>query len=236
MNGFSRKSRSVLALRAGAAGLLALTAAGCADLRRSVSLPPVNPESPVAGVVGPASRLSYDVPRLSDVPPLPKNVPDAGTVKLGVVSMIRCRGGLERFPLIHPPLTGGTAQFAANARDVVQENPADVPSADSAARSDQFAAGLRAEVAPPAALASGAPLSADQSRPPSAPSAAPHSAPKPGRRAPPPRPAPAAAPSPPVQAAAAPAAPAAPAQVVQSNAAPPGLPAPLPDPLLARCT
>ncbi len=233
MNRLSRKSR--LALRAGAGGLLALAGAGCADLRRSVTLPPVNPESPVAGVVGPASRLSYDAPRLSDVPPLPKNVPDAGTVKQGVVSMVRCRGGLERYPLTHPPLTGGTAQFAADARDVVQENPADVPPADSAARSDQFAAGLRAEAAPPAALASGAPLSADQSRPPTAPGAAPHPAPRAARHPPPARSS-ASPPPAPVQAAAAPAAPAAPAQVVQSNAAPPELPAPLPDPVLARCT
>ena len=238
MNGFSRRSHKTLARRVTGALAIAVVLGGCADVRRSITLPPVNPESPVAGVVGPASRLSYATPRLRDVPPLPKNVASAETVKAGVVSLVRCRGGLERFPLTHPPLSRGTEQFAANARDVAQVNPADVPPPDSAARTDAFAAGLRAAVEPPAAIPSGPPLSADQSRPATG-AAPPHAAAParpPRRRAAAPKPAvapPPAASSPAaVQTAAAPAVP---ARVVETNAAPP-LPAPLPDPLLARCT
>ncbi len=236
MNGFSRLSDKAMPLRAPAAVLgLALTLGGCADLRRSVSLPPVNPESPVAAIVGPASRLDYDTPRLTDVPPLPKNVPPAATVKVGVLSLVRCRGGLNHYGVTHPPLSAGTAQFAANARDVAQVNPADVPPADSAARTDAFAAELRAAVAPPAAIASGPAPTADQGRPPTG-APAPHvAAPaKPSRRAAAPSPvvaSPAASPAP-VQTAAAPAAS---SRVVESDTAAPPLPAPLPDPLLARC-
>ena len=232
MNRFSRRNDKVRCLPVAGALASALTLGGCADLRRSVSLPPVNPESPVAGIVAPAARLDYDVPRLSDVPPLPKNVPDAGSVKLGVVSMVRCRGGLERFPITHPPLSGGTVEFAAAERDVAQVNPADVPPPDSAARSDAFAASLRAEVAPPPAIASGSALNADQSRPPAPP------APHPAVPARPPRHAAAskAAPPPPQPAVQTAAAPAVPARVVETDVTPPPLPAPLPDPLLARCT
>ncbi|WP_174299757.1 hypothetical protein [Caulobacter sp. S45] len=185
----------------------------------------------MAGIVEPASKLDYVIPRLDDVPPLPKNVPDAGTVKVGVVSLVRCRGGLERFPLIHPPLSSGTAQFATAERDAAQVNPADVPSPESAARTDAFAAGLRAEVAPPAAISSGAPLSADQSRPPVAATPGAPSRPRQPRRA-----AARQAAVPPVSSAQATAAPSEPARAVETTGAPPPLPAPLPDPLLARCT
>ena len=242
MNGLTRLSHKILARRVTGALAIAVALGGCADLRRAATLPPVNPESPVAAVVGPASRGSYATPRLTDVPPLPKNVASADTVKAGVLSLVRCRGGLERFPVTHPPLSRGTEQFAANARDVAQVNPADVPPPDSAARTDAFAAGLRAAVEPPAAIPSGPPLAADQSRPPTdAPpphAAAPARAPRRRAAAPKPAAAPSAASSPaapPPAAVQTAAAPAAPARVVETNAAPP-LPPPLPDPLLARCT
>ena len=149
MIGFYRPSRPSRLLRmAWAAGLASLLC-GCADLRRSVSLPPTNPESPVAATVSAAARRSYPIPRLTDVPPTPRNVPVAAQVKLGVVSMVRCRGGLDRYPATHPPLSGAPEQFAAAARDAAEVNASDVPPPNSAARADAAAADLRAFAAPP---------------------------------------------------------------------------------------
>jgi len=216
--------------------LLAAAAAsslsGCADLRRSASLPPVNRESPVAPQVAAAARRQHDVPRLMDVPPPPKDVPTAAEVKVGVVSMVRCRGGVESFAVTHPQFASGTASFAADLREAAQVNPADVPPPDSAERSESEAAELRAFASPPAAIASGpAPTPADAQPPAPAPAPPPNA--RPGRPTGHPAVAAASAPAAPVQAPPSPPV-AAPLQAVAPP--PPPLPAPLPDPLLARCS
>jgi hypothetical protein len=87
-------------------------------------------------------------------------------VKLGVIGMIRCRGGVERFAATHPPLSAGAVQFAQNAREVAMVNPADVPAPDSAARAEAEAAQLRAFAAPPAAIANGPAPTPEQGKPP----------------------------------------------------------------------
>ena len=215
-----------------AAGVSASALAGCADLRRSVSLPPVNPESPVAAQVRAAAPLRYDTPRLGDVPPVPKNVPTAPALKASVVAMVRCRRGVAGFAPAHPALSSGPEQFAASARDVAQVNPADVPPADSATLSATEADQLRAYASPPAAIASGPPPTPDQGKPGGpGPAAAPaRPAAHPRRAAATPRPA-----SAPPSAALAATAPAPPPSVQASDTTPP-LPPPAPDPLLARCT
>lgn len=238
MNGGGRALRKfyVALLLAGPAAL-----AGCADVRRSVSLPPVNPESPVAGQVSAAAPLRYDTPRLLDVPPSPRNVPEPGVVKAGVLTMVRCRRSVASYAPSHPALSAGAEQFAFNAREVAEVDPADVPPPDSSARTEDAAAKLRAYAAPPAALASGPPPDPDVAKPGGPPSTQPPPAAKPARRAPRP-PARTAAATPPASAGPAPSAPAAEApsaaaatQAATVGTAPP-FPLPRPDPLLARCT
>ena len=212
-------------------GLAALALCGCADVARVIAPPPVNPESPVAAQVQSASRRSYDVPRLIDVPPKPLNVPGAPTVKGEVIATVRCRNGVTGFALTHPPLSAATEQFASNERDLADINPADVPPPDSVQRSDAESAALRAYAAPPAALASGPPPTPAQAQPPVAAAPAPHASHRAAqaRRAPPPA-ATVASPAAVVQPAAAAVA------ATESDGPIPPFPAPLPDPLLARCT
>jgi hypothetical protein len=236
MNGGSGPLKIVRLGGLALAGAAAL--AGCADFRRSLSPPPVNPESPVAAQVRAGAPLDYETPRLQDVPPVPRNVPQAPVVKGDVLGMIRCRRGVASYAVTHPQLTHGAEQFADTAREIAEVNPADVPPPDSAARSEAAAQQLRAYAAPPAALASGpAPTPAEaQPNPP----AAPHPGPAPSRRgsapsrtAQAPAPVSHAAPAAGPPSAAAAAVGAAPVQA--ADAAPP-LPPPGPDPLLAHCT
>ena len=212
-----------------AAGVTAAALAGCADLRRAVTLPPVNPESPVAAQVRAAAPLRYDTPRLGDVPPVPKNVPTAPALKASVVAMVRCRRSVAGFAPAHPALSSGPEQFAASARDTAQVNPADVPPTDSATLSEGEAAQLRSYASPPAAIASGPAPTADEAKPGGpGPAPAPSRAPVHPHRAaavphsgPPPAAAPAAAP---------------PSTSLQAGDTPAPLPPPGPDPLLSRCT
>ncbi len=243
MNGFSAPFHR-LSAAGGLTAVAALTLAmsGCADLHRATSFSPVNPESPVAAQVAGAARGNYPVPRLRDVPPVPKNVPTAASVKLGVVSMVRCRGGVDRYAITHPPLSGGAEQFASNQRDLAQVNAADVPPPESAALSEADAARLREFAAPPSAIASGPPPTPSQAKPPVASVPAARPAQRPARHAAaarPPKPSPAlVAPSPPPapRPAVAAVSASAPAGAVTTPADAPPLPAPLPDPLLARCS
>ena len=217
---FSRPQRA-----AGLLLVLTLTGAGgCADLRRATSLPPVNPESPVAPAVEAAAPRSYPLPRLSDVPPAPRNVATAATVKAGVLNIVRCRVAIRSFAPAHPPLSHGSDTFAADARDVAQINPADVPPPNSAALSEDLAARLRAFAAPPEAIGAGPPPTSDAIGPPVA-EHVPEVAHRPtgGRtvsaaQAPPPAPVPVRS-----------------VQVAAPMTPVPDLPAPGPDPLLSRC-
>ena len=138
---------------------------GCADLRRAVTLPPVNPESPVAGRVAELSTKTFPRPRLRDVPPVPKNIPSAPTVKQGVIQMVGCRHAIVSYGVTHPQLNHDSVANADRLLAVAQVNPADVPPADSAARSEDLAARLRAFAAPPGAIKSGPAPTPAQAKP-----------------------------------------------------------------------
>ncbi len=214
------------------AGLVLLVATsagvgGCADVRRAVSLPPVNPESPVAGKVEQISKETFPRPRLRDVPPLPKNVPPAPVIKLGVAQMVGCRTSILSYAPAHPQFSSGADAYAGDLRAIAQaNNPANTPPPDAAAKSEDLAGRLRQFAAPPTPIASGAPPTPEMGKPPVEPA--------PGAAPPVP-----AAPPPPGQAAAAPA----PTSPFATNPTrevegplPPELPKPGPDPLLERCT
>jgi hypothetical protein len=205
---------------------------GCADVRRAVSLPPVNPESPVAAKVETTARQTFPRPRLRDVPPLPKNVPPAGVIKTGVAKMVGCRTSILSYAPAHPPLSSGADAYAGELREIAQaDRPENAPPSDAAAKSEDLASRLRQFAAPPAPIASGAPLTADMGKPP--PEGAPPGLAPPVPAAPPPPGATAPGAAPAGLQAAAPARGG--AQVIEGPP-PPDLPKPGHDPLLERCT
>jgi hypothetical protein len=201
---------------------------GCADVHRAVSLPPVNPESPVAGKVEAIAKETFPRPRLRDVPPLPKNVPPAPVVKTSVAQMVGCRTSILSYAPAHPPLSSGADVYAGDLREIAQaNNPANTPPPDAAAKSEDLAARLRDFAAPPPPIASGPPPTPEMGKPPVEPAPG---APAPGVSAPP-------VPATPPPAAAAPAAASAASNThVVEGPPPPDLPKPGPDPLLERCT
>jgi hypothetical protein len=178
-----------LALAVAGTGAAALS--GCADIRRSLETPAINVESPVAAQVRAAAPLAYVSPRLGDVPPIPRNVPQPDVVKTGVLAMVRCRRSVASFAPNHPALTAGAEQFAVNEREIAQINPADVPPSDSATKSDAEASELRAYASPPSAIASGPAPSPEEAKP-NAPAPAPASRRSPAARHPTPAPVPSA--------------------------------------------
>lgn len=200
---------------------------GCADVHRAVSLPPVNPELPVAGKVEEIAKQTFPRPHLRDVPPLPKNVPPAQVIKTGVAKMVDCRTSILSYAPAHPPLSSGADVYAGELREIAQAGrPENAPPSDAAAKSEDLAGRLREFAAPPRPIASGPPPTPEQGKPPV-------------EGAPPPA-APSAAPA---QAAAA--APAGASTEASTSAtktpavegpAPPELPKPGHDPLLERCT
>ncbi len=144
----------------------ALALVGCADIQRAVSLPPVNPESPVATAVANAARRNMATPSFRDVPPVVRDLPTAPAVKVAVVAMIRCRRAFEQVDAAHPQLVYGGPAFAAEQRTQVDENPADAPTPQDTAAAEAYAAKLRTIAAPPPALASGPPPTPAEAAPP----------------------------------------------------------------------
>ena len=235
MNGRSRKSMQSMtaAPRAASIGrvvtlVAAFSLSACADIRRAVTLPPVNPESPVASAVASASRRTPPTPSFLDVPPVVKNVPTPAATKVAVVTLVRCRRAFERFDTAHPQLVADTAAFAEARRGEVDTNLADVPTVQDTASAEAYAAGLRAYAVAPAPIASGPPPSAAEALPPT-----------PGAPRPPhPSPThPAAAPAPPAAAPPSPPPSSAPVAVASAGALAIDGPLPVagPDPLLVRC-
>lgn len=226
-----------------------LALCGCADLERAVSLPPVNPESPVAAQAAAAAAGQYPTPNLHDVPPAPKDVPAPAAVKANVIALVRCRRGFERWTERHPPMASGSEAFAEAMREQAQVNPAVVPPAGQAAMSEAEAAALRAYAAPPPPIgetsAAASQTAASDLRqyatPPTGALAAASPSPRTGLLGAP-RPSPPASSASPAAVSAVPAPAAAPAQVAQVPAASgppplqPGAPAvSLNDAVLVRC-
>jgi len=139
---------------------------GCADIRRATYLPPVNPESPVAGPVAAAAMQNYYRPTLASVPPKPLNVPPPETVKSAVIDMVRCRRAYELWAADHPALVSGSSAFAEGLQAQLDNNPADRPTPAEAAAGEAEAAKLRAYAAPPPPMQAGPPPTPQEAAPP----------------------------------------------------------------------
>jgi hypothetical protein len=212
-----------------AGGLLA----GCADVRRATLLPPVNPESPVAGAVAAAATQTPKRPSFASIPPKPLNIPPPAAVKTAVIDMVRCRRAYEVWAAAHPALVSQTDGFAETLRARLDNRPDDRPTPEEEAASEAAAAKLRAYAEPPPPMHPGPPPNPSDAAPPGVKTAA---APKAGQghtaaSAP-------ATPAPGAVASSAPAGSAAPAQTppVQTVAAvQPSMAPHYTDPLLAHC-
>jgi hypothetical protein len=139
---------------------------GCADFHRATFLPPVNPESPVAGPVAAASMQTFRRPTFASVPPKPLNIPQPDAVKTAVIDMVRCRRAYEGWVTAHPALVSGSLGFAEDLRAQLDNNPADRPTPEQTAAAEADAAKLRAYVEPPPPMHPGPPLSASDAAPP----------------------------------------------------------------------
>jgi hypothetical protein len=206
---------------------------GCADLHRATFLPPVNPESPVAGAVAAAAMQSSKRPTFASVPPKPLNIPPPDAVKTAVIDMVRCRRAYEVWAATHPALVSGAGAFAEGLQAQLDNNPADRPTPEDKAATEADAAKLLAYAAPPPPMHPGPPLSASEAAAPVAATAA-RPAPHPPTRtaAPVPPPPPAVAPAPAVAAPSAPE----PAPAAQTVAVVKPSMTPLySDPVLAHC-
>jgi hypothetical protein len=203
---------------------------GCANIRRATYLPPVNPESPVAGVVAAAAKQSFKRPSLAAVPPKPLNVPPPDAVKTAVIGMVRCRRAYEIWAAAHPALVSGSGGFAEGLQAQLDNNPADRPTPEEAAAAEADAAKLRAYVEPPPPMHSGPPPTPEEAAAPTAAAAAAH----PPHAAKPLKTAAAAPPAPPVAVAPPPAAEPAPALQAVAIVQPSMTPL-YDDPVLAHC-
>jgi hypothetical protein len=139
---------------------------GCADIRRATYLPPVNPESPVAGAVAAASTQRFKPPTFASVPPKPINIPTPGAVKTAVIDMVRCRRAYEAWAAANPALVSGTGAFAGGLQAQLDNNPADRPTPAEAAAAEADAASLRAYAEPPPPMKSGPPPTPEEAAPP----------------------------------------------------------------------
>jgi len=170
MNASGEKSRCGVARSASGLGLALtfLLLAGCAEIHRATSLPPVNPESPVAAVVAAAATQSLPPPSFQSVPPKPLNVPPPAAVKAAVIDMVRCRRAYADWAAAHPAEVSGTKGFGERLEAQLDNNSADRPTPEDAAAAEAEAAKLRAYAAPPPMIAPGPPLDASQAGPPGA--------------------------------------------------------------------
>ncbi len=122
---------------------------GCADIVRATYLPPVNPESPVAGAVAAAATQTFKRPSFASVPPKPLNIPPPATVKTAVIDMVRCRRAYEVWAAAHPAMASGSGGFVEGLQAQLDNNPADRPTPAEEAAAQAAAAKLRAYAEPP---------------------------------------------------------------------------------------
>ncbi len=139
---------------ASAAALLAVAGlvSGCADLREGLSLDPggVTPTSPVARQTVAASRASYPMPRLADIPPVPTGLVPAADIKGSVTRLVGDRRSLNAQIFALPPAPTDTERFVAGTRNVLEARGLTPPPEDQTARTEAFASEVRAALQPPA--------------------------------------------------------------------------------------
>ena len=108
------------------------------------------PTSPVARQTVAASRASYPMPRLADIPPVPTGLVPAADIKGSVVRLVGDRRSVNAQILALPPAPTDTERFVAGTRDVLDARGLTPPPADQPARTEAFASDIRSALQPPA--------------------------------------------------------------------------------------
>jgi len=131
---------------------------GCADMDRAAVLhpPPVNPESPVAAEAQAAVDRDYPYPRFRDIPAKPDDLPAPAEIKSQVADLSQTGQGQARWVAANPPMSENVEGWAQQATAQLPAFVHEQLPADQAARSEGYAAQLRAQAAAPPPIGGGA--------------------------------------------------------------------------------
>ena len=112
--------------------------------------PPADPASPLATRIDSLVSANRDYPRWQDFPDAPVNVPDAASVRVAVSGLEASQGELGREVAAIDWELGDTEQFVTSIRQRLNADNVEIPTADTPAQLEAFAASLRERAkAPP---------------------------------------------------------------------------------------
>lgn len=141
----ARTNKSVVTSLAMAAGSLLL--AGC--LAHDPFAPPTDPGSAAAAQVNAAAAKDRPFPRWADFPAAPRDVPTAEQFGMRVVETEEAKAILEAQARELVWTLDNTEGWATASRGFIDPNLAQPAPADSRARSEAWAAEMRAKATPP---------------------------------------------------------------------------------------
>ncbi|WP_406851551.1 hypothetical protein WEU32_08110 [Brevundimonas sp. BH3] len=122
----------------------------CVGLSACAFDPPADPASPLATRIDSLVSANRDYPRWQDFPDAPVNVPDAASVRVAVSSLEASQGELGREVAAIDWELGDTEQFVTSIRQRLNADNVEIPTADTPAQIEAFAASLRERAkAPP---------------------------------------------------------------------------------------
>jgi hypothetical protein len=136
---------------AAAAALTVLAAAlgGCAQIREATSItpPPINPSSPIAGYANQVSGERFPTPNFRQVPPKPADIRKPAQYKTAVLHEVQMRRDLNAWRVAHPELPSDSEAWADLQRHRIAAGAAPHVDATHDAESEAFAKRLREEAA-----------------------------------------------------------------------------------------
>ncbi len=122
----------------------------CVGLSACAFDPPADPASPLATRIDSLVSANRDYPRWQDFPDAPVNVPDAASVRVAVSGLEASQGELGREVAAIDWELGDTEQFVTSIRQRLNADNVEIPTADTPAQIEAFAASLRERAkAPP---------------------------------------------------------------------------------------
>lgn len=122
----------------------------CAALSACAFDPPADPTSPLATRIDSIVAENRDYPRWQDFPDAPVNVPDVAHVRTAVTGLEASQGTLNREVAAIDWELGDAETYVASIRQRLAADNVEVPTLDTPAQIEAFAASLRQRAkAPP---------------------------------------------------------------------------------------
>jgi len=115
----------------------------CVGLSACAFDPPADPASPLATRIDSLVSANRDYPRWQDFPDAPVNVPDAASVRVAASGLEASQGELGREVAAIDWELGDTEQFVTSIRQRLNADNVEIPTADTPAQIEAFAASLR---------------------------------------------------------------------------------------------